>query len=400
MSRPILVVCLFLVLPLFVGCGGGEDAKPTPRAPVVQAPQAAAPVVVGGEQPAPAAARPAGGGNPAARPRPKATPLPKGASAGDVFVVVEDGDQFVVSDTPATTNENDEFLVTPKVEGTSSSTFEVVGSRRAAEGTMRPGFALPPNFRVLAQYGFNDQGYPKRILCTTDNSQMALVSPGNFVQGTDDGPENAAPAHSVYLDEYYIDVAEVTLAQYTAFRRTLGDTEKRTARISLNAEGEPFDPVHGVRYSDAVAYAKWCGKELPTEAEWEKAARGTKGEFPWGNGRTFFSRHREQTDVDRIMSFPQDVSPYGVWDMAGNVREWCADWYADDAYQKAFDGGETFSNWIGPRNPGPDYLRVVKGNGPNWAAWHREGLDGAKQVPGVGFRCVLRKPPASRTANR
>lgn len=383
-----------------VGCGGGDE-PPAPiqavrkqNVPPVPAPAGAPAANPQGQPPA---GRPANG---AATPGSEGTAPPADADPNDLFVVVAASDTFEVVPRLGEHTTGEMLEVTPLPEGTTGSTFVIGEQTQPAGGTKRTDLTLPPNFSALDDYGYDERGYPHRIVCNVDKSLMALVPAGNFRQGSDDGAENARPAHSVFLDPYYIDVAEVTVAQYLAFRNTLSATDKRTAKLPLNDSDPSRMPVHGVRFTDAIAYAKWCGKELPTEAEWEKAARGTDGETPWGSGRVLFSQRRSPADIDPIMSFPQDVSPYGVWDMAGNVREWCVDWYEPDAYQTAFDRGETFENWTGPRQPGPEFLRVAKGNGPDWHVWHREGLNSAEQIPGVGFRCVLRGKGDARQASR
>jgi len=172
---------------------------------------------------------------------------------------------------------------------------------------------------------------------------MALVPAGEFLMGQDAGATDPdeTPQHKVVLADYYIDRTEVTNAQFKAFCDA-------TNRIYPNApywdEGyflaNPENPVVNITYEQARAYCAWAGKRLPTEAEWEKAARGTDARlYPWGNVWDAERANLWGDDVgpDRfyrtspVGSFPKGASPYGVLDLIGNVWEWCADWY-DPAY--------------------------------------------------------------------
>ena len=152
---------------------------------------------------------------------------------------------------------------------------------------------------------------------------------------------NEQPQHVVYLDAFYIDKYEVTNAEYARFLDATG----RTPPVFWNDElyNQPRQAVMAVSWEDAAAYARWAGKRLPTEAEWEKAARGTDGRFwPWGN--EWDPSKLNANDVGAVDgyvytapvgSYPQGASPYGVQDMAGNVWEWVADWYAPDYYDRS-----------------------------------------------------------------
>ncbi len=223
---------------------------------------------------------------------------------------------------------------------------------------------------------------------------MVLVPGGEFLMGTDKGGADEGPERRVHLPAFYIDRHEVTNAQFAEFVRRSGsfetvegpwfrysvegcadliahyeerfgvgldsfnpDTSRRPAHVvrwrsataarRAMAEEEVAPeviaklvdeqarlPVRGVSWRDAVAYAKWAGKRLPSEAEWEKAARGENGrEYPWG-ATWAPDRCRAGLDVDAgpapVGSHPQGASPYGGQDMAGNVWEWVANWYAED----------------------------------------------------------------------
>jgi len=189
---------------------------------------------------------------------------------------------------------------------------------------------------------------------------MVLVPAGEFIMGTDD-PQALAdqrPARNVHVDAFYMDTHEVTNAQIEEFILDDGYNKRKywtkegwafiqkkrfyysypvrvTYRIDKplafggnSVSTAPDHPVIGVSWYEAAAYAKWAGKRLPTEAEWEKAARGTDERlYPWGNEFDFsklnyFPHHQKLLHVG---SFPTGASPYGVLDMAGSVAEWCAD---------------------------------------------------------------------------
>ena len=219
---------------------------------------------------------------------------------------------------------------------------------------------------------------------------MALVPEGVFIQGSNTGPANTRPEHGVLLDAFYIDLREVTYARYDKYRETVSDARKvsRAAR----AANDPQEPVLGLSWAEAHGFAVWAHKDLPTEAQWEKAARGPDGfQFPWGNGRFIWHRPRTSGQIDLVASFKGDVSPYGLFDMAGNAREWCSDWYVDKYYsQLSAESGSTARNPVGPKAKSGTNQRVVKGGDPDWHVWARAGINQSERPQDVGFRCVLK----------
>jgi len=176
---------------------------------------------------------------------------------------------------------------------------------------------------------FSQQKYPKLIRWKKDNSIMVLIPAGEFWMGS--AKKRAeSPKHKVYLKDFYIDKYEVTTSQYLKFCQETSRKPPYYLRQGI-PKGKENHPVQHITWEDADAYCKWAGKRLPSEAEWEKSARGTDGRlYPWGN---FWdpSRSNNRTspyqNTTPVGSFPQGASPYGVMDMAGNVWEWTGDWY-------------------------------------------------------------------------
>jgi len=176
---------------------------------------------------------------------------------------------------------------------------------------------------------------PKQIIWKRDNMPMMLVPGGVYERGVENpaasgGDPDEAPPRKLTLPTFYIDRFEITNAQYLAFCRATQYPEPPFVRSE--AYNAPDQPVVGVNWDDAQAYAKWVGKELVPEAFWEKAARGTDGRlFPWGaseiaaeDANTRLSKLRKP---GRVGEFTTDESPYGIMDMGGNVAEWTGDWY-------------------------------------------------------------------------
>jgi formylglycine-generating enzyme required for sulfatase activity len=167
-----------------------------------------------------------------------------------------------------------------------------------------------------------------------DGTQLIRIPAGEFWMGSDDGPENARPRHRVHLDEFYIARHPVTNAQYAKFMKETGHAEPYF--WDDKRFNQPNQPVVAVTWRDAMAYCEWAGLRLPTERQWEKAARGTDGRtWPWGNDppderRCNFNRNVGATT--EVGSYPDGASPYGCQDMAGNVSEWCLTKWRD-SYQ-------------------------------------------------------------------
>ena len=185
---------------------------------------------------------------------------------------------------------------------------------------------------------YRKPGSPKKAI-VKDEAPMVLVSAGEFTMGNKEGRDHEKPEHRVYLDAYYMDVYEVTIGQYEQF---LEETSFDPPPMWTTMAQPSYEnrPVVNVDWKDANNYCKWAGKRLPTEAEWEKAARGTDGRiYPWGNdppnpqranyGKEKWNNHEALVPVGQLT---EGKSPYGIYDLAGNVWEWVSDWYDPNYY--------------------------------------------------------------------
>lgn len=217
--------------------------------------------------------------------------------------------------------------------------------------------------------------------------EMVVIPAGEFTMGSDVDPHKlklARPAHPVTLPEYEIDVYEVTNGEFALFQIESDYTAEGDWRDFYKIGNEDF-PVANVTWNDAKAYCEWAGKRLPTEAEWEKAARGTEGLlYPWGPVFDWTKSNVHENGTRNTMevgSMPEDKSPYGVYDMFGNVQEWT------DTRLAPYPGGEE----VQPEIFRTDY-KVVRGSsyamkGEGMTLYSRTASL-AKALYGYGFRCV------------
>ncbi|OQX83550.1 MAG: hypothetical protein B6D63_06055 [Candidatus Latescibacteria bacterium 4484_7] len=252
---------------------------------------------------------------------------------------------------------------------------------------------------------------------------MVFIKGGWFKMGSNDGEDDEKPVHRVWVDDFYMDKYEVTNAEYEVtnaeFKRFVDATayvttaEKEGSAWNWNGKewkeikgsnwmhpsgpgsgikGKMDYPVVNVSWSDAVAYAEWAGKRLPTESEWEYAARGgLKGKkYPWGNeimhndANYWGTGGRDSWEYTApVGSFPPNG--YGLYDMAGNVWEWCLDWYDKKYYSKSPERN--------PKGPDTGTYRVVRGGG--WYGGPRDlrcadrNFDSPEgRYSPLGFRCA------------
>jgi len=253
-----------------------------------------------------------------------------------------------------------------------------------------PDRTLPSGFAARPEAGTDPSGWPLMIVGDRDGATMVFVPGGVFTSGDDRDAQFASPAHKVRLSSYYIDQHEVTVGQ---FRRFLAETRYRGRPTYTWPAFDDKDPQADARpmvmvsQADAAAFAEWAGKALPTEAQWEAAARTTDGRvFPWGDDPPNYSRKRAPRQIEPVMSFPEDKSPYGVFDLAGNALEWTADVF-DRGYYRTL-AGQVADDPAGPSAKAGRYDVVVKG-GKLGAASSREPIGPEKRLNYVGFRCAL-----------
>ena len=381
-------VVMVLIAGGSLGCGGGKSQnQPTSQNVVIQpANPVANPMPGGTSKPkadnAARAARPAKGES--------APPLPPGTDPRSVFNVMVTSDQPIELG-PRAGDPDDRFQVESGTRGLDSSRLTVAAVGPVVKGQPRPGFTVPRGFVAMPEFGYSEDGLPYRIRCQKTNSVLALVTGGIAKIGSEAGPAETQPEFSVQIDTFYMEIFEVSVEQFEAYRREMRDKKKAVPPMS-NPSDPPRNPALGVPWANAEFYARWAGMELPTEAEFEKAARGPNGlRTPWGDGRAVWPDNRTTTTITVQGTYPGDMSPYGIYDLAGNAMEWCSDWYSDHAHQEAAgSGGQAPHNWSGPKKASAPNHRAVKGNGAEWSAWHRQGREVGRGYPEIGFRCVLR----------
>ena len=216
------------------------------------------------------------------------------------------------------------------------------------------------------------------------DEDMVFIPGGPFWMGVDHIECDANPMHKVHVEPFYIDRYAVTNFQYEDFIRVTGYEPKGNWREYFSA-GKEYYPVTGISYDDADAYAYWVGKRLPSEAEWEKAARGEEGHlYPWGKkwdpSRTC-SEESSKSHTVSVDSFPEGQSPYGVMNMLGNVWEWTDDYYEKYPYNGPYPPEEE-NREIAIR--GGDYNTELKDIGVPV----RNKIFPGEFGPTIGFRCA------------
>lgn len=296
-------------------------------------------------------------------------------------------------------------------------TFEEIPADQYEQDLERNMFKISTQFLGYFHVGFPKELVKKENAETTGISEMVLIPGGTFEYGAPSGtPTGAIDAtegvlagegfNTVEMSEYYIDKYEVTNAQYRACQTA----EVCTEPYSINSSRYPnyyYDPAYRnfpvlwVSWNQANTFCQWAGKRLPTEAQWEKAARGdTYRKYPWGdtdpqdnaeNSIVNYSALFE--DVTDVTSFESAVSPYGIFNMAGNAAEWTDTWYDIDSYYKKSAEPDPAVDPTGPADGGTLQKKLIRGG--SWVSLENEITTYArdKAFPhyryyNLGFRCV------------
>lgn len=272
----------------------------------------------------------------------------------------------------------------------------------ATSQPVTPSFTPKPSPTLTGTITPTPTPLPIEITEITDNKgvSMRLVSAGEFTMGSDDGPSDEQPAHQVYLDDFYMDIYEVTNALYEACVDAGGCTQPQATssytRSSYYGNSQYADyPVIYVDWNQAITYCEWRDASLPSEAQWEKAAKGTDGRtYPWGediscNKANYYDGNKScGGDTTKVGSYLNGVSPYGTYDMAGNVWEWVSSLYQPYPYSPS-DGREDLSS---------SGLRALRGG--SWFSYDNVVRSAYRSNVGapdiilnfVGFRCARSLP--------
>jgi formylglycine-generating enzyme len=278
--------------------------------------------------------------------------------------------------------------------------------------------AAPPSFSNESPQSSETAQTSQRVITGTDGARMILIPSGSFHMGEDyyghffepvlSGlihfyiPKDEEPKHEIYLNSYYIDAWEVTTARYGHFLKATGIAPPDHW---ADVQGDPSGnrPVIGLSWNDANAYCQWVGRRLPTEAEWERAARGVEGRtYPGGDSKKNFRNDKYFTDRNHLRDwdgyqrlwevgqYAEGMTPEGVYDLGGNVMEWVADWYQDEYYKHS-----PSRNPLGPSTGEKKVVRDIAGWGhrARWKTHTRWSEPPLTQNVYLGFRCALSPQP-------
>jgi formylglycine-generating enzyme required for sulfatase activity len=260
---------------------------------------------------------------------------------------------------------------------------------------------LTPEDTGLVYIGMNAQGYAEYLL-VKDSSVLIKIPAGTFTMGSTQNPDEQ-PVHDVYLDEFYVDKYEISNRQYRRFCDATGKQhppDPEFPGMSNYFLAYPDYPVVEVSWNDAMDYLTWTGKDLTTETQWEKAARGSdERTYPWGNSYPDWTRcniidNDGYEFTSPVGQFPDGASFYGAMDMAGNVWEWIKDWYSSGYYSVSPDSnppgpayGSTKVARSGSFNNTPIWVRCAERywGGPSTFD-EALGFRGARNSQALGFR--------------
>jgi formylglycine-generating enzyme required for sulfatase activity len=222
-----------------------------------------------------------------------------------------------------------------------------------------------------------------------DGAPALLVPAGNFTFGDD----VVSPMRQLYVDAFYMDRFEVTTARFAKYLESTSSPIQPDYWEEIGGERSDEMPVIGVSWNEANAYCRWAGKRLPTEAEWEKAARGADARvYPWGDAAPTVDHANYlntspapyEGALSPVGAHPSGNSPYGVEDLAGNASEWVADWFSE-----SFSTDDVYN----PRGPGEGEKKVIRGGGrydpaERLSAAARQFASPDTRSDDIGFRCA------------
>jgi len=307
------------------------------------------------------------------------------------------------------------LAITIRVSNDSGVTFNVPIRLSSLSGDVGENVKSGDGKKILwnaltDQPNVNSTGYRVQVIATEQIDGMTLIPGGRFLMGDDQGELDEQPARQVEVDSFFIDKYEVTNRQFARFLTANGKNEDESGNMLIELADPDVrivftasqyravtafaeHPVTEITWYGATAYAKWAGKRLPTEAEWERAARGFDGRtYPWGNAEVTyqyvnFNGNLGGTEV--FDQYPKGRSPYGIYNMSGNIWEWVADAYDADFYSLAPDEKNP-SNIVDPLDLTDRVLR-----GGSWYSsakevrcakrFHQPPIEASSSI---GFRCA------------
>lgn len=286
--------------------------------------------------------------------------------------------------TPVATQKLPKTLTPEVIVQESTSTAEVIASQESTQTLAPPAVTATLNSTSASN-----------LVSEKDGMVLVFVAEGEFAMGSFNDYPDEGPIHLVNLSDYWIDQTEVTNGMYA---KCVADKKCEPPELSSsfshesyfnNAEFENYPVIH-VSWDDATAYCTWAGRRLPTESEWEKAARGTDERlYPWGDAApnlNLLNYKSNVGDTTPVGSYPAGISVYGAFDMAGNVREWVNDWYNATYYQVAPESN--------PPGPGSGNYKVLRGG--SWDNYFfgvrvafRDRVEPSSTSYSIGFRCAV-----------
>ena len=237
-------------------------------------------------------------------------------------------------------------------------------------------------------YGLRGRESMERI--GKDGAPSVLIPAGAFVAGDDEN----SPRRELFVDAFYLDRYEVTVGRYASFLKATGNVRPPEEWQTVDIKNGADLPVVGVDWQDANGYCQWAGRRLPTEAEWERAARGTdERKYPWGNEPPTSEHARfaqkygnavYKDGVARVGSHPKGASPFGIQDMSGNAWEWVADWFSE-----SFPAADRRN----PKGPSSGTGKLLRGGGwydqaDRLVSTKRMHANPEQRDNSIGFRCA------------